>query len=154
MSETDQEECRCKFEAFESPELGKPVQTWFNSLLEDHRDHIKETLAVMQVMPWSDWDESENYDPLIGEGGISEIRFAEIISEQGKFCYRIYGFFDEAEGSYIFLHGTNKRKRNDKDGKRIAKQRLADLEAQEGTSSVHEFSMDAEIPDEEVGQES
>src|ERR1700676_2936897 len=99
----DEPDCTWKFEAFESAKEGQPVQLWFNNLPEDHRELIKDTLGVLQVTPRSDWEESENYDPLVGEADISEIRFDPIICASGKFYYRIYGIFDEDEGSYIFL---------------------------------------------------
>jgi hypothetical protein len=113
---SEEQECRWTFLGFESPNEGRPVQSWFDNLTEDHRDEIKDVLAFLQVTPRADWEEQPNrlFDPLIGEGGISEIRFDPIKCLQGKFYYRIYGFFGaEEEESYKFLHATNKKVKND-----------------------------------------
>src|SRR6266480_3950229 len=108
MNSEDQD-CKWTFLDFESADEGQPVQSWFNSLPEDHRDEVKDRLGFLQVTPRSLWDEPF-FDPLVGEGGeISEIRFDPIKCIRGKFYYRIYGFFGlEEEESYKFLHATNK----------------------------------------------
>jgi len=144
---SDEQDCRWTFLGFESPSGEKPVQSWFYSLPEEHRDEIKDVLAFLQVTPRAYWEEQPNrlFDPLIGEGGISEIRFEPIKCIRGKFYYRIYGFFGaEEEKSYKFLHATNKKVRNDRPGKKIGKRRL--LEVQENTATLHKFSLDKEIP--------
>jgi len=135
--------CTWMFLGFQSPTEGQPVQSWFDNLIEEHRDEIKDRLNIMQVMPRSEWEDPDNalFDPLIGEGGISEIRFDQIICVRGKFYYRIYGFFGpEEEESYNFLHAVNKRKRNDKHGKAIAKRRLEEIQNSE--AGLHPFDMD------------
>ncbi len=146
MNSEDQD-CKWTFLDFESADEGQPVQSWFNSLPEDHRDEVKDRLGFLQVTPRSLWDEPF-FDPLVGEGGeISEIRFDPIKCIRGKFYYRIYGFFGlEEEESYKFLHATNKKRRNDKDGKAIAKRRLRQL--QNGEAKLHQFNMD---PDQSHG---
>ena len=146
----EEEQSKWDFLGYESVEEGKPVQNWFDGLPDDHRDAIKDILSFLQVTPRADWDEPW-YDPLIGEGGISEIRFEELKDERGKFYYRIYGFFgDEEEGSYKFLHAVNKKERNDRDGKGIAKKRKRKLE--NGEAKLHEFCMDREVSSEETGK--
>ncbi len=150
----DSEELGAKwtFLGFESAKEGQPVQVWFNNLSLDHRDEVKDRLAYLQVTPRSDWDEPF-FDPLEGEGGISEIRFDPIKCVRGKFYYRIYGFFaPEEEESYNFLHVTNKKSRNDRHGKAIAKRRLREL--QDGDAKRHKFDLDTEGPSEETVEES
>jgi hypothetical protein len=136
------QDCKWAFLGFEAAGGEQPVQLWFNTLPADHRDVIKDRLAFLQVTPRSNWDEPF-FDPLIGEGGISEIRFDPIKCVRGKFYYRIYGFFGpEEDESYKFLHATNKKSRNDTHGKAIAKKRLRQL--QSGEARLHKFDMDEE----------
>src|SRR6266849_4773079 len=133
-------DCVWTFLGFESAKEGQPVQKWFDGLPLDHLDEVKDRLGLLQVLPRSDWDEPY-FDPLIGEGGISEIRFDTIRCVRGKFNYRIYGFFGlEEEESYNFLHTTNKKARNDRRGKNIAKRRLRELQDKKAT--LHEFNLD------------
>jgi hypothetical protein len=125
------------FWAFESLAEGRPIERWWRGLpddSDDHRGHIGDTLAQLQVAPRAEWEEPF-FDPLTGENGISEIRFIPPIMSVGKtFYYRIYGFFEEERLRYTFLHATNKPRRNDKDGKSIAKRRLRELLADEATA--------------------
>lgn len=130
-------DCVWTFLGFESAKEGQPVQTWFDGLPLDHLDEVKDRLGVLQVLPRSDWDEPY-FDPLIGEGGISEIRFDPIKCVKGKFYYRIYGFFEDE--AYIFLHATNKKVKNDRHGKKIAKRRLREL--QDGQAEAHQLDLD------------
>jgi len=139
---TDQE--KWTFLSFESAKEGKPIQSWFDGLPEDHRDAVKDILATLQVTRRCDWEEPL-FDPLIGEGGeISEIRVVPVIvGPEGRFVYRIYGFFgEEDEESYKFLHAVNKKVGNDKHGKAIAKRRLGEFK--DGQAQFHAFSMDSE----------
>jgi len=136
----EEQDCRWVFLGFESPKEGQPVQFWFDNLTEEHRDAIKDQLAFLQVTPRAIWEEPF-FDPLIGEEGISEIRFVPIKSLLAKFYYRIYGFFGaEEEETYKFLHATNKKSRNDRHGKKIAKRRLREL--QNGEAELHPFGLD------------
>ena len=140
--DSEEQDCKWTFLGFESAKEGKPVQSWFNGLPEDHRDEIKDRLGILQVTPRADWEELF-FDPLIGEGGIiSEIRFDGITDSSGKFVYRIYGYFGpEEEESYKFLHGKNKYPiRNDRHGKAIAKRRLQEIQNEE--AKLHPFDMD------------
>jgi hypothetical protein len=150
---SDDQDCKWTFLDFESAAEGTPVQSWFDSLPEDHRDEVKDRLGFLQVTPRSDWDEPY-FDPLVGEGGeISEIRFDPIKGVRGKFHYRIYGYFGlEEEESYKFLHATNKQQRNDRDGKAIAKRRLRQLQSRE--ADFHQFDMEQESPPKETGERS
>jgi hypothetical protein len=134
---------RWEFFGFESAEEGKPIDDWWNSLPEDSDDHrglIKDILSQLQVTPRDEWEEPF-FDPLIGEDGISEIRFIPpIISITGEFHYRIYGFFEEEQLRYTFLHATNKPRRNDKNGKAIAKRRLHELVANQ--AAIYPIDLD------------
>jgi hypothetical protein len=78
------------------------------------------------------------FDPLEGADGISEIIVPDIRDAGGVAYYRIYGFFGPEERQYTFLHATNKRARNDRDGKNTATERLAQL--QSGDATVHKFN--------------
>lgn len=129
---------------FYSEGEGHPVQEWLNELKERYPDHfwaIKDQLAQMQITPFSEWEDERLFDPLEGEGGISEIRVVPPIDEGGRsFHYRIYGFANEDRVSYTFLHGSDKLRRNDKLGKSIAQRRLAQLRSQE--AEEREISLD------------
>jgi len=131
------EDCIWTFLGFESAKEGRPVQTWFDGLPPDHLDAVKDRLGVLQVTSRGDWDEPF-FDPLIGEGGISEIKFDPIKCMKGQFYYRVYGFFEDE--AYIFLHATNKKVKNDRPGKAIAKRRLHEL--QESRADVHQIDLD------------
>jgi hypothetical protein len=144
MINEENEDVKWCFLGFESPAEGRPVQNWISQFKADHLDEhlyaIKDQLAEMQVMPLKDWGEPL-FDELEGEGGISEIRIIPPIYSDGwEFHYRIYGVFDLESVSYIFLHATNKKVRNDKHGKAIAKRRLSEL--QKGTAVPHELDLD------------
>lgn len=141
---------RWEFLSFESPKEGKPIQEWYDNLIDGHRDKVRDTLNFLQFMQRSEWDRPE-FDPLIGEDWISEIRFEKIIDVTGKFYYRIYGYFagDDAE-SYNFLHVVNKRAKNDRPGKSKARIRLQEI--LDETATLHEFSMDEEITSSQVGE--
>src|SRR5438874_8559877 len=80
------------------------------------------------------------FDPLRGEGGISEIKIPNIrCFRDGKaksITYRIYGFFGPYKQCYTFLHGTEKEVKNDTVGKQIAKGRLDELPRDLGTGRV------------------
>lgn len=123
------------FFGFESPQEGRPVQRWFDLLCEDDKDEIRDLLLYLKVGKRL-WRKPE-YDPLIGEGGISEIRVPDIRDSRGTITYRIYGWFGPRGWEYTFLHATDKKVRNDKDGKRIAKNRLGQIE--QSTATVHRF---------------
>lgn len=146
----EDDEFRWVFLSFESPKDGKPVQEWYDNLIDGHRNKVKDTLNFLQFTQREDWDRPE-FDPLNGEDGISEIRFETIRDVTGKFYYRIYGFFagDDAE-SYNFLHVVNKRAKNDRPGKSKARKRLQ--EVLDETATLHEFNLDEEITSPQIGK--
>jgi hypothetical protein len=87
------------------------------------------------------------FDPLRGEGGISEIKIPGIrCLRDGKaqtITYRFYGFFGPKEypHSYTFLHATAKQAKNDVEGKQLAKGRFHDFATgiESGRISIHKF---------------
>ena len=114
-----------EFFGFESVAEGRPVQSFYDALPEDHKLEITAgNFQFLRKLPKRAWEESPFYDPLNGEGGISEIRITDIRDENGAHYYRFYGYFGPGDWNYTFLHGTNKKVRNDRDGKAIAKRRL------------------------------
>ncbi len=112
------------------------MQTHFDSLPDAHRDEILDLLGYLQNAIQSLWRRPE-FDPLDGEYGISEIRPADIRDDEGVTYYRIYGYFGPCEGEYTFLHLTAKRVKNDRDGKKIARERLDRIRC--GKATVHKF---------------
>jgi hypothetical protein len=138
---------RWEFLAFHSVAEGAPVQEWFDSLPDDpDRYEIIDLLDSLQKTNDRLWPE-KIFNPLIGAGGISEIRIPDIRCFRGgkyrNITYRIYGFFGPRNHphSYTFLHGTHKNAKNDIVGKQIAKGRLDELTTAitSGTVSVRKF---------------
>jgi len=119
------------------------VQAWFDSLPEDVKDEIRDLIRHLEKVTDSLWRRPE-FDGLRGERDISELRPSDVSVEIGgtieTFTCRIYGFFgpkNQKNDIYTFLHATKKTVRNDRSGKRIARNRLAQLERGNGT--IHRF---------------
>ena len=131
-----------EFWGFESKAEGCPVQAWFDGLRVEAREEIIDLVGHLRVMVDRQW-RSPEFDPLNGEGGISELRPANVRCEEGSLTYRIYGWRGYPdEWSYTFLHGTRKEVTNDREGKAIAKQRLRELAT--GRATVHRFDFEKE----------
>jgi hypothetical protein len=137
------EDWKWAFLGFESSGEGRPVQSWFDALPEDEQDVVVDTLVYLENLTTTRWPK-ESYDPLAGAGGISEIRFSEFRGLQHgtvqRITLRIYGFFGpkEQKRSYTFLHGTDKKVKNDAQGKSIGKRRLDEL--LRGEATIHKFN--------------
>jgi len=123
---------RWEFYAFVSEAEGCPVQSWFDGLPQEDREEIVDLLDRVRNTTNRPWPE-RIYDPLKGEGGISEIKVENLTrlreAKVEEITYRIYGFFGprHLEHSYTFLHGTEKSAKNDRLGKAIAKGRLEEI---------------------------
>jgi len=130
---------RWEFYGFESMSDGPVVQVWFNGLSQEARDEIADIFQSLQLVTARRWKRPE-FDPLEGEGGISEVRPADIRCDAGCLTYRVYGYFGANSHQYTLLHGTTKLLRNDIHGKRIAKERLARIER--GDATVHKFDFE------------
>jgi hypothetical protein len=132
------------FRAFESAQEGHPVQDWFDGLPQEVKDEICDLLGYLENMTDRIW-KRPGFDPLKPEK-FSELRADDVPveTEEGikTFYCRMYGFFGKGQNrqSFIFLHGTAKEQRNDRQGKRIARQRLAQLNA--GKATTHEFEFE------------
>src|ERR1700722_319092 len=126
-----------EFVGFESTAEGKPVQEWFNGLRDEAKEEIVDLIAHMRIATSTLWRRPE-YDPLDGEGGISELRPANVRTEQGTATYRLYGF--RGNRVYILLHGNRKGVTNDRQGKQIGRRRLAEL--QRNTATTHRFDFE------------
>jgi hypothetical protein len=141
---------RWGFLGFESDAEGRPIQDWFDSLTLDQKLDIANLCQRLSRMTNVRWTRPE-YDPLAGEGGVSEL-ISNVKTDAGTLFGRIYGIRNWKEYSryYVFLHGTNKEAKNDKEGKAVAKRRLLQLDSNQAT--VHEFdfqsSIDADIEEE------
>ncbi len=68
----------------------------------------------------------------LGDEGISEFRF-----KVNGIWYRIYGDYGPERHEYTFLNAGSKAVKNDKSGKKVAKERKKQLKRNEG--SVHVF---------------
>jgi hypothetical protein len=147
-----EEKWRWEFWSFESVNDGLPVQDWFDGLVDIEREEIVDLLAYLQNMTDRLWRRPE-FDPLEGDNGISEIRVPDLrLPKQGKvekITYRIYGFRGPGEGVYTFLHATDKDVKNDKLGKAIARERLAQL--RRGDATIRKFDFEGK-PDQETSK--
>lgn len=145
------EEWRWEFHAFVSKAEGCPVQSWFDGLPQEDKEEIVDLLDRVRITTNKPWPERV-YDPLRGEGGISEIKVENLTRmREGKvkeITYRIYGFFGpkHLEHSYTFLHGTEKSAKNDRIGKNIAKGRLDEIAR--GTAGIQKFNHKGRSPSE------
>jgi hypothetical protein len=135
-------EWRWQFLGYESSAEGQPVQEWFDGLPEEAQEEIRDLVRYLEKTTSGKWRRPE-FDPLIGDCGISELRPCDVqIEENGKvrtLTCRIYGFFgpQSCVHSYTLLYGTGKRVRNDKNGKRIACGQLERV--RRGEAGVHRF---------------
>jgi hypothetical protein len=128
-----------EFFGFESIQDGRPVQDWYDGLPISHKTEIVILLLYLRNLTSTAWDRPF-FDSLKGEGGISEILVPDIRDERGVAYYRVYGYFGPGKQMYTFLHATNKKVRNDKHGKGIAKHRLKQL--QDGRATIHKFNFE------------
>jgi hypothetical protein len=128
------EEIRWTFFGYVTPGGGRVVQEWFDSLEDEERDEIVDSLAYLRKQPRHLWKEPgfEAFDP-----DISEIKVK--VGALNR-THRIYGAFwpPGRRHSYTLLIGKNKKVDNDRRGKKEARKRLSKLERKEAT--VHEFS--------------
>jgi hypothetical protein len=142
-----------EFFGFESKAEGRPVQAWYNRLRVEAKEEITDLVEHLRVRVASQWGWPD-FDPLDGEGGISELRPANIHCEEGSLTYRIYGVRGyPGKWSYTFLHGVRKEERNDMEGKEFAKWRLRQLgeeEIKRGGPAIHKFDFEGE-PNSETG---
>jgi hypothetical protein len=116
---------------------GPVVQDWYDRLIPEAQDEILNLALHLARLPMGLWHRPD-FDPLEGEGGISELRPKDIRSDSGNATYRIYGWrgYPKAN-SYTFLHGTDKEEKNDFEGKEQAKWRAKQLF--EGRAQPHKF---------------
>jgi len=124
---------------------GRPVQDWYNGLDIQVQEEITDLVEHLRVRKASLWDRPD-FDPLEGEGGISEIRPTNIRGDSGSKTHRMYGIMGYPDKmSYTFLHGTGKDVKNDREGKDFAKYRLKQLSAESlgrRKPAVHEFDFE------------
>jgi hypothetical protein len=142
MSDQNERFTGWKFPGYHSASEGRPVQDWLNDLPEGMRDEIADFLNYMKEVKKHQW-RSPEFDPLDGAGGISELRPPDYRDEDGSHTVRLYGYFGPSRGEYTILHGTVKKVRNDKNGKRIAKQRMERVESR--TASTHELDFEGVV---------
>ena len=124
---------RWQFWAYVTPAGNADVQNWFNDLLDEEKDDIRDQLAYLQVLPQHLWKGPE-FKALGGE--ISEIRLGRGITK--KF-FRLYGTFwpKGVRLSYSVLIGKEKKTSNDRHGKQEAEASMRLL--RNGGASVRQF---------------
>jgi len=136
---------RWAFFGFESSAEGCPVQAWFDALCEEDKDAIRDTLVYLENIIDRPWPE-QSFNPLPGAGGVSEIRIPEFRGLRNglvqRITLRIYGLFGprDRKRSYTFVHGTDKKVRNDTKGKSTGKRRFDEI--LRGEATVHKFNVE------------
>lgn len=128
-----------EFLGFESTGEGQPVQRWYDALPQRHADEVVDLLLYLGRLTDRAWQRPE-FDRLDGAGGIGEIRAPVIRDAKGVSCYRIYGYFGPERRQYTFLHAVNKKVKNDRKGKAVARRRLEEIGS--GHAAVHKFSFE------------
>jgi putative component of toxin-antitoxin plasmid stabilization module len=131
MTRQERKQWNWTFLGFETAAGNKPIRDWINALLQDARDELVDVLLQLQVRPNTEWA-AEHFKPL--EDGLSEIRFKTATHK-----YRIYGCFGESL-TYIMLVATDKKVSNQKDAKRLAKDRRGQLQG--GKARTHPFGIE------------
>jgi hypothetical protein len=131
MTRKERKQYDWTFYGFETPLGNRPVRDWITALSEDGCDDLIDIVLYMRIRPPNEWA-AEHFKPL--EDGISEIRFRD----SGSVC-RIYGYFGPTwySQSYTLLVGAEKKVKNDRDSKQLAKSRRDQLERRE--ARVHPF---------------
>jgi hypothetical protein len=123
------------FYGYITPNGRKDVQEWFDGLLDEEIEEVRDVLGYLQPQPRHLWGKPE-FDTL--DHDISEIRL-KINVLHAQTTYRIYGAFwpEKRRHSYTLLVGKNKKVDNDRRGKREAIERLKRIRRNEAT--IHEF---------------
>lgn len=125
MERKERQQYDWTFRGFETPAGNRPVRDWIAALAPATRDELIDIVLYMRIRPPNEWA-GEHFKPL--EDGISEIRF------RGADCVcRIYGYFGPTwcVQSYTFLVGAEKKVKNDRDSKKLAKSRRDQIERKE-----------------------
>lgn len=127
------DEASWTFYGFRTGGGGRIVQAWFDDLSDAEKDEIRDTLGYLQQLHLSEW-KYPRFEPL--GNGLSEIRFKVGAL---NIWIRIYGMFwpPKERFSYTLLHGSGKKAKNDRRGKKEATRRKRLLENNEAT--IHEF---------------
>ena len=123
------------FHGYRTPAGNPVVQEWFDALLDDVKDEIRDSPTYYENVERHLWIRP-GFDELGGEG-ISEFQF-----KADGVWYRIYGDFGPVRHEYTFLHGCEKKVKNDKAGKQIAKDRKRKLERNEASRHVFRWKED------------
>ena len=127
-----------QFRAYETLDGRKLAQDEYNALPPSHRAEIYALILFLRKETGRPWAKTE-FDALIGAGGIREIKVPNIRGPQGSLTYRLYGFFGPGQRQYTILHLALKDRKNDKRGKRIAKERLDAINADQATTRAFDF---------------
>ena len=122
-----------QFWGYVTPAGNAEVQDWFDDLVDQEKDDIRDQLAYLQVLPPHLWKgpEFKAFD-----SDISEIRIGKGATKK---LFRIYGTFwpKGVRFCYTLLIGKEKKTSNDRHGKREAEARLKLLRS--GGANVREF---------------
>jgi phage-related protein len=127
----DLREWNWRFRGFETLGGDRVVQKWFDGLPEDAKEEFQDILGYLQRVANHLW-QRPRFDQL-------EDRISEVRAKAQSGVYRMYGYFGPSRETYTFLHGTEKKVRNDAKGKRTAKDRLRQLERNEARTHEFEF---------------
>jgi hypothetical protein len=111
------------------------VQNWFNDLEPESKDEIRDVLSYMSNIESHLW--GNDFEVL--EDGLSEIKVR--VSSLNKWI-RLYGYFYPHRHEYTIMHGNEKKVRNAKRDKSLAKQRKSLIDQNRGLINVFNFEED------------
>lgn len=111
------------------------VQDWFDGLEAESKDEIRDTLTYIGNLEFHLWGKS--FEPL-GDG-LCEIRVR--VSSLNKWI-RLYGYFYPERHQYTITHANEKKVKNAKRDKRLARERKSDIDRNRGLINVFNFEAD------------
>jgi hypothetical protein len=96
------------FYGFTSRQEGSVVQKWFNGLDLGAQLEIINLVSHLRNRPGGQWARPD-FDPLDGEGGISELRPMGIRTSDGNATYRIYGYREYPHKHLLYVSPRNRQ---------------------------------------------
>jgi phage-related protein len=117
------------------------VQDWFDGLETESKDEIRDRLSYIINLEHHLWSNFKN----LGDG-LSEIKVR--VSALNKWI-RLYGYFYPERHHYTIFHANEKKTRNAKPDKQLARDRKSKIDRNEGTINVFNFEEDNTLPAEE-----
>lgn len=111
------------------------VQDWFDGLAVESKDEIRDTLTYIGNLESHLWGKA--FEPL--DNGLSEIKVR--VASLNKWI-RMYGYFYPGRHEYTITHANEKKVKNAKRDKKLARKRKSDIDRNRGLIDVFNFEAD------------